>query len=391
MAVTMASENGVVLVEETEAGFGRRFDWSAVFAGSAIAIASIFFLLSLGSGVGLSLVSAHGAVEPRFLTLGAIYFLAAQAFGLAIGGHFTGRLIGPAIETGREEEFRAATHGLVVWGLAVIVTAIVVMVSGWVAAGSASSIAATTSGANATSESITPNVATYWADMLFRPSSADQHASLAWVRYAQANTGNQTDAQPEENPPEIQPMQSNVPNSGTAPSSAPASSQAAPSGAQGAPAASSNNEAQPAAPRRSQMIEIPPNGSADQGQQGGEISVPVQTGPRNIAADKAEVARILEVGMANGGTLSTYDKQRIANLVATDTDAGGEAMRRVNDAVSTIRNDEMRTAEFARRTLRDASLWIALALLFGAIVTATAAVSARWEDDAIASGRREPA
>jgi hypothetical protein len=66
-------------------------------------------------------------------------------------------------------------------------------------------------------------------------------------------------------------------------------------------------------------------------------------------------------------------------------------MRRVNDAVSTIRNDEMRTAEFARRTLRDASLWIALALLFGAIVTATAAVSARWEDDAIASGRREPA
>ncbi|HEY4112637.1 MAG TPA: hypothetical protein VGM17_01130 [Rhizomicrobium sp.] len=389
MAVAMANENSVVVVEE-EAGFGRRFDWSAVFAGTAIAIASIFFLLSLGSGVGLSLVSARGAVEPRFLTLGAIYFLAAQAFGLAIGGHFTGRLIGPAIENRRQEDFRAATHGLVVWGFAVLITAIMVLVSGWVAAGSASNIAAMSGGANATTQSVTPNVATYWADMLFRPSAGDQHASLAWVQYAQADSGTQTDAQPQQNPPEIQPMQSNLPNNGTAPANAPASSP--PSNAQSAPAANSDDEAQPAPTRRSSVIEIPQNGSADQGQQGGgEINVPVQSGPRNVAADKAEVARILEVGMANGGTLSTYDKQRIASLIAADTDAGGEAMRRVNDAVATIHNNEMRTAEFARKALRNASLWIAFALLFGAIVTAMSAVSARWEDDAIAAGRREPA
>lgn len=389
MAVTMANQGGVVVVEE-ESGFGRRFDWGAVFAGAAIAIASIFFLLSLGSGVGLSLVSAKGIVEPRFLTLGAIYFLAAQTFGLAIGGHFTGRLIGPAIETNRAEEFRAITHGLVVWAFAVIVTVAIVIVSGWVAAGSASNLAAMTGGASATAESVTPNVANYWADMLFRPSAADQHASLAGEQYAQADTGTQTDAQPEENPPEIQPMQNNLPNGGTPPPNAPASAQAAPSSPQGVSPTTSNSDIQPATPRRSQVIEIPQNGATDQGEQNGAINVPVQTGPRNVAADKAEVARILEVGMANGGTLSTYDKQRIANLIAMDTDAGGEATRRVNDAVSTIRSDEMRTAEFARKTLRNTSLWIALALLFGAVVTAMAAVSARWEDDAIAAGRREP-
>ena len=51
------------------------------------------------------------------------------------------------------------------------------------------------------------------------------------------------------------------------------------------------------------------------------------------------------------------------------------------------------TPEAARKAARNASLWIALALLFGAAVATTAAISARWEDDRITFGfrRKEPA
>jgi hypothetical protein len=45
---------------------------------------------------------------PAFLTGGAIYFFAAQAFGFAVGGHIAGRLLGPQVESRTQEEFRAS-------------------------------------------------------------------------------------------------------------------------------------------------------------------------------------------------------------------------------------------------------------------------------------------
>ena len=98
--------------------------------------------------------------------------------------------------------------------------------------------------------------------------------------------------------------------------------------------------------------------------------------------------------MANGGRLSNYDRQRIADLLAADAALGpDEAMRRVNDADSRIHNDGLKAADTARRIARNASLWTALALLFGAVVSAMAAVSARWTNDRITFGprHREPA
>jgi hypothetical protein len=46
-----------------------------------------------------------------------------------------------------------------------------------------------------------------------------------------------------------------------------------------------------------------------------------------------------------------------------------------------IHDDEVATAETARKAAAAISLWTALALLFGAVVAVFAAVSARWEDD----------
>jgi hypothetical protein len=54
--------------------------------------------------------------------------------------------------------------------------------------------------------------------------------------------------------------------------------------------------------------------------------------------------------------------------------------------VTRIRSDQMKATETARKIARNASLWIAFALLFGAIVATMAAISARWEDDRITFG-----
>ncbi len=371
-----------------EAFFRHRFSWGVAFAGAAVATATIFFLLSLGSGVGLSLVSARGAAEPAFLTLGAIYFLAAQAFGFAVGGHLAGRLIGPAPETAKEEEFRAGAHGLVVWAIGVVATAILVLMSGWVAAGATvtgATLSSLTSGTNAIT-SVSPATAGYWTDLLFRPSAAVQHASLAGVQFAQAETGEQNDATPEgqlmqqqqmEQPPMAQSPNAPAPAQPATPPSSPTSVPPTETAPVPAPAGA---ETQPITPRRSPLTII---------QGPSESLSPPPAQPRNVAADKAEVARILQVGLADGSRLQSYDKQRIADLIAADAGLGmNEAMRRVDNAEARIHDDQIRKAEAARKAARNASLWIALALLFGAIVSTMAAVSARWTDDRITFGPR---
>jgi len=122
---------------------------------------------------------------------------------------------------------------------------------------------------------------------------------------------------------------------------------------------------------------------------GGETTTPAPvatpTGTittRSVAADKAEAGRILTVGMANGGTLPSDDRAQLARIVANDTGMGLDpATARVNDVLKRIRDDEIKAAETARKTAAYASLWTALALLFGAVVAVAASISARWEDD----------
>src|ERR1700733_7218862 len=117
----------VALTGEENSGF--RFSWGLAFAGGVVATAVILFLLLLGSGFGLLLVNPvkhTGPSLPAFLTGGAIYFFAAQAFGFAVAGHIAGRLLGPQVESRIQEEFRAAAHGLVAWAVTIIASLSVV-------------------------------------------------------------------------------------------------------------------------------------------------------------------------------------------------------------------------------------------------------------------------
>ena len=98
------------------------FEWGAVLAGAVVAAGVTFFLILVGAALGLSLAGTRNLTAGgghSFLTIGAIYFLAAQAFGFALGGHITGRLMTPALES-EDEHFRADVHGLAVWSLTVV-------------------------------------------------------------------------------------------------------------------------------------------------------------------------------------------------------------------------------------------------------------------------------
>jgi len=157
MTTTVLSEgpdrSATIVSDDTN----RRFQWSAVIAGAAVASATAFFLIVLGAGFGLTLMPRNGS--GTFLTLGAIYVLAAQAFGFAAGGHVAGRLIGPALETKREEEWRAGLHGLVMWAITVVAGLAVLAL---VAAGGGPRL----HGDAPRGESV---VAAYWADVLLAP------------------------------------------------------------------------------------------------------------------------------------------------------------------------------------------------------------------------------
>ena len=162
MPATASSRNVATVMAE-----GRHFNWGAAIAGAVAATAVTFFLLTLGAGIGLALVSpvrnsAVGATTG--LTLGAIYFVAVQTFGFAVGGYLVGRLIGPEIETTEEEEFRSAAHGFVMWAVAIV--------AGLLLMGLSSVVAGSTFYA-ATAASQTSNAASsgYWSDLLFRPAA----------------------------------------------------------------------------------------------------------------------------------------------------------------------------------------------------------------------------
>jgi hypothetical protein len=384
MAATYSDlgESGAALAEgeAVSRSLRHRVSWGAIFAGAVVGTAVIFFLLMLGTGVGLSLVPAHRA-STGFLTLGAVYFLAAQAMGFAVGGHIVGRLIGPMAETDREEEFRAAVHGLTVWGLCVIATALIVLTTGWVAAGS-SVLAGASGGRSRNSTELAPRAAAYWTDVLLRPAIAPMRASAAWQRYAQADT-TATDASPapdDESSTDrgfvAKPMTPVPAAGGKVENDLPKATH------DEAVAPSAQSSEPSAAPH---VITIPVEG--DNGEtitNTGPAMLPVR---RDIAADRAELGRIIEVGMANGGGLSSYDRDRAVELVSQDTGlTQAESTRRVDNAQARIRADETRALETARKVARNASLWIAFALLFGAIVAAMAAISARWEDDRITFG-----
>jgi hypothetical protein len=185
----------LVIAEKNEPNTGHRFSWGLAIAGGVAATAVTFFILTLGSGFGLLLVhplTHSGPSLPVFLTGGAIYFVAAQAFGFAVGGHIAGRFLGPLIETSRQEELRAAAHGLIAWAVTVLATLTIVILAGLTAASTGATTAALY-GAVTGSKTTETTPSAYLVDILFRPSKQTS-GSVAGDTAARAEAGRILDA-----------------------------------------------------------------------------------------------------------------------------------------------------------------------------------------------------
>ena len=237
-----------------------------MIGGAAVAVATAFFLIVLGAGFGLTLMPRQPG--GGFFTLGAIYFLAAQAFGFVAGGHVTGRLIGPALESKREEEWRA--------GLA-------------------------------------------WPGHVGDHGGRRARCCWRWWR--------------------------------------PAAARACMAMARAAKAAS---------PAIGPMCCCTPMGE----------HAPVRG--EELAQDKLEAARVLAADLHPGNAAHNANREDLIRLTAMDAGGSYEATSARVDFVEARMRDEL---DAARKAAGYAALWMACALLFGAVLAVASAISAGWEED----------
>jgi hypothetical protein len=126
--------NGTTTVEVVEEGPLSAVCWGAIVAGGFAAAALALFLLALGAGIGLSVVSPWGnaSVSSTHAALGAgIYLVLAAIISSAIGGYIAGRLRrrwGAVDED--EVYFRDTAHGFLAWAFATVLSAAVLASAG---------------------------------------------------------------------------------------------------------------------------------------------------------------------------------------------------------------------------------------------------------------------
>jgi len=170
--MSMPSQMDVIVAPET-AATGSYVDWPAIIAGVILASAISLVLLTFGSAIGLSFINFRSAenVMPLWIAIAAaLWLLWVQVSSFMAGAYLTGRLRrrhGDASE--HESDVRDGAHGLLVWGGALVIGAIIATSGIGAAANAIGSAAATATEAAsnvADDASLDPNA--YFVDTLFR-------------------------------------------------------------------------------------------------------------------------------------------------------------------------------------------------------------------------------
>ena len=112
--------NGLAPIDETRLGkSATRLSWGSVFAGVVIAVAVQLVLGILDAGIGLTMVDPVEGTTPGAAGFGigaGLYWLITTIVALGAGGYAAARVAGV------HERFDALVHGLVVWGVTLILT-----------------------------------------------------------------------------------------------------------------------------------------------------------------------------------------------------------------------------------------------------------------------------
>ena len=169
---------GIAVVETTSAAAPAEtsyVDWPAIIAGIVLASAISLVLISFGSAVGLNFIdfNAREGAAPILIGIGAAsWFLWVQISSFMAGGYLTGRLRRRHFDASEDEsDMRDGAHGLLVWGGAMIIGAILAVGGLGAAANMAGNAVATaTVAASNLAEGeagpVDPNA--YFVDTLFR-------------------------------------------------------------------------------------------------------------------------------------------------------------------------------------------------------------------------------
>ena len=158
--------------------------WPAIFGGAIVAASATLVLLLIGSGLGFSMVSpwpGAGASAATFSIVAGIWLIVVQWLSSGLGGYITGRLRTKWVRTHTHEVFfRDTAHGLLTWGLATVIGAMIVASAGSSVVGTGTRAAATVaSGAAQGAGAAAPMLErrAYDVDSLFRGEKSDLAAS----------------------------------------------------------------------------------------------------------------------------------------------------------------------------------------------------------------------
>jgi hypothetical protein len=173
-------EQRPVLADE----YGIEVHWKPVIAGAIAAAALSFVLLTFGTGLGLAVSSVSPTWRDTsewlwFLSGVYLIFIALLSFGL--GGYVAGRMRAriTTVAASDETEFRDGMHGLLVWGLAIVIGAFLAVV----AARAVTPAAVPGSGTAGASESVAgENTIAYEIDQLFRSDRPMRDPNIAYTR-----------------------------------------------------------------------------------------------------------------------------------------------------------------------------------------------------------------
>lgn len=101
--------------------------WAAIIAGAVVAASFTLILVALGSGLGFTMVSpwAHEGASATTVGITAVVWLVAtQLIASSLGGYLAGRLRTKWVDVHTDEVFfRDTAHGLLAWGVAVVISA----------------------------------------------------------------------------------------------------------------------------------------------------------------------------------------------------------------------------------------------------------------------------
>ena len=114
-------------IREIEGSDRPYVDWAAVFAGTVVAVGVAVVMTTFAAALGLGAVSVDedGGVSWTWLVVTALFVLVSMIAAHALGGYIAGRMRRPIGSGGRDEvTVRDGINGLTVWGLGMVVSAV---------------------------------------------------------------------------------------------------------------------------------------------------------------------------------------------------------------------------------------------------------------------------